>query len=86
MKPSHVIGKNTVVSMQSGLVNGYIGMVEHLVKLMKEEMMAQGQEEPFVVATGGFSRLIKSNTSVIDVVEANLTLEGLKIIYDKNTK
>ncbi len=86
IKPSQVIGKNTVVSMQSGLVNGYIGMVEHLVKLMKEEIMAGGQEEPFVVATGGFSRLIKSNTSVIDVVEPNLTLEGLKIIYDKNKK
>lgn len=86
MKPKKVIGKNTVVSMQSGLVNGYIGMIEHMVRLMKEEMMAEGQEEPYVVATGGFSRLMKNNTSVIDAVESNLTLEGLKIIYDKNKK
>ncbi len=86
MRPKKVIGKNTVVSMQSGLVNGYIGMIEYMVRLMKEEMMADGQEEPFVVATGGFSRLMKNNTSVIDVVESNLTLEGLKLIYDKNKK
>lgn len=86
MKPEKVIGKNTVVSMQSGLVNGYIGMVEHLVKLMKVEMMAEGEDEPYVVATGGFSRLMKQNTDCIDVVEPNLTLEGLKMIYDKNKK
>jgi len=86
MKPEKVIGKNTVVSMQSGLVNGYIGMVEHLVKLMKVEMMADGEDEPYVVATGGFSRLMKQNTDCIDVVEPNLTLEGLKMIYDKNKK
>lgn len=86
MKPEKVIGKNTVVSMQSGLVHGYIGMVEHLVKLMKTEMMNDGEEEPLVVATGGFSRLIKSGTDVIDAIEPNLTLEGLKLIYDKNKK
>lgn len=86
MKPEKVIGKNTVVSMQSGLVNGYIGMVEHLVKLMKEEMLAEGDDEPYVVATGGFSRLMKQGTDCIDVVEPNLTLEGLKLIYDKNKK
>ena len=86
MKPEKVIGKNTVVSMQSGLVHGYIGLVEHLVKLMKKEMMADGEEEPFVVATGGFSRLMKQSTDCIDAVEPNLTLEGLKMIYDKNKK
>ncbi len=86
MKPDTVIGKNTVVSMQSGLVHGYIGLVEHLVKLMKKEMMADGEEEPFVVATGGFSRLMKQSTDCIDAVEPNLTLEGLKMIYDKNKK
>lgn len=86
MKPDTVIGKNTVVSMQSGLVHGYIGLVEHLVKLMKKEMMADGEEEPFVVATGGFSRLMKQSTDCIDALEPNLTLEGLKMIYDKNKK
>lgn len=86
MKPEKVIGKNTVVSMQSGMVHGYIGLVEHLVKLMKAEMVADGEDEPFVVATGGFSRLIHQNTDCIDAVEPNLTLEGLKLIYDKNKK
>lgn len=86
MKPDKVIGKNTVVSMQSGLVYGYIGMVELIVKMMKEEMIADGEDMPFVVATGGFSRLINSGTDCIDALEPNLTLEGLKLIYDKNKK
>ena len=86
LKPEKVIGKNTVVSMQSGLVNGYIGLVEHLVELMKAEMMDDGESEPFVVATGGLSRLINQSTDCIDALEPNLTLEGLKLIYDKNKK
>ncbi len=72
--------------MQSGLVHGYIGLVERLVKLMKIEMMEDGEEEPYVVATGGFSRLMKQSTDCIDALEPNLTLEGLKLIYDKNKK
>lgn len=86
MKPDKVIGKNTVVSMQAGLVYGYIGMVELIVRKMKEEMIADGEDDPIVIATGGFSRLIRSGTDCIDFLEPNLTLEGLKLIYDKNRK
>lgn len=86
MLPERVIGRNTVSSMQSGIVHGYIGMVEHLVRKMKDEMMANGEPEPLVVATGGLARMIAQGTSVINEIEPFLTLEGLKIIYDKNRK
>lgn len=85
-KPKHVIGKNTVNSMQSGMVYGYIGMVEYLVEKMSEEMVQKGYEKPRVIATGGLARLINSGTDIIEAIESNLTLKGLKIIYDKNRK
>lgn len=85
-KPKKVIGKNTVNSMQSGMVYGYIGMVEYLVEKMSEEMVQKGYEKPRVIATGGLARLINSGTDIIDAIESNLTLKGLKIIYDKNRK
>lgn len=84
--PEKAIGKNTVASMQSGIVFGYIGMIEYITKKIKAEMMEDGEEEPLVVATGGLSRMIYSGTDAIDVLEPNLTLEGLKLIYDKNKK
>lgn len=84
--PEKAIGKNTVASMQSGIVFGYIGMIEYITKKIKAEMMDDGEEEPLVVATGGLSRMIYSGTDAIDVLEPNLTLEGLKLIYDKNKK
>ena len=84
--PEKAIGKNTVASMQSGIVFGYIGMIEYITKKIKMEMMEDGEEEPLVVATGGLSRMIYSGTDAIDVLEPNLTLEGLKLIYDKNKK
>ncbi len=83
--PKNVICKNTVTSMQSGILFGYIGQVEYIVKKMKEEMKKSKQnEEPFVVATGGLANLIAKETDVIDKVDSELTLEGLKILYEKN--
>jgi len=84
--PEKVIGKNTVTSMQSGIVLGYIGSIEYIIKMMKKEMMEEGEEEPLVIATGGLSRMIYNGTDSIDLLEPGLTLEGLKIIYDKNRK
>jgi len=80
-KPDTVIGRNTATSMQSGLINGYIGLVNHIINKMKIEM-----KEPNirVVATGGFSRAIASETDVIDDININLPLEGLRILYEKN--
>ncbi len=69
--------------MQAGIIYGYIGKVEYIVKRMKKEMMDLGEKEPFVLATGGLAKLVYSETDVIDEVDRKLTLEGLKILYEK---
>jgi len=76
-----VLGRNTAVSMQSGIYNGYIGQVNHIVQKMKAEMK---EDNIKVIATGGFSRIIADGAPSIDEQNANLTLEGLRIIYEKN--
>lgn len=83
-RPDNVIGKNTISAMQSGLVFGYIGSVDYLVDKIKSELLSLGEEEPIVVATGGFAKLISEDAKSIDVVNPFLTLEGLRILYDKN--
>lgn len=76
-----VIGKNTAASMQSGIYFGYIGLVEKIVGRMKEEL---GGGKVHTVATGGLAPLICSGTKNIDVVDMMLTLDGLRILYQKN--
>ena len=83
-KPPTLICKNTVASMQAGIIYGYIGQVEYIINKMKKEMIELGEEEPYVIATGGLANLIFNNTEVIDEVSPLLTLEGLKLIYEKN--
>ncbi len=80
VKPKSVICRNTVTSMQSGIIYGFVGQVEGIVKRMKEEM----DQEAYVIATGGLANLIAQETSIINAVEHFLTLEGLRIIYDLN--
>lgn len=82
--PKNIICKNTISSMQAGILYGYIGQVEYIVKKTKKEMMDLGSEEPLVIATGGLAKLIAKETNVIDKVKSSLTLEGLRIIYEKN--
>ena len=84
--PGHVICKNTIESMQSGLVYGHMGMVEFIVNKMKEELMQYSStgKTPKVVATGGLATLIASGIDCIDCIDKLLTLEGLEIIYEKN--
>ncbi|MBH0158983.1 type III pantothenate kinase [Fictibacillus sp. 5RED26] len=79
-KPEGVIGKNTVNAMQAGILYGYVGQVEGIVKRMKE----QSEVEPKVIATGGLANLIAAESNVIDHVDPFLTLKGLLMIYDKN--
>lgn len=85
-KPSHVIGTNTVDSMLSGIVYGNVGEIDYLVKRMKDEMVQGGEDRNKikVVATGGLARLITEETSEINDVNGLLTLEGLRMIYEKN--
>ena len=82
--PKSLICKNTISSMQAGIIYGYIGQVEYIVRKMKNEMMDLGSDEPLVVATGGLANLIAKETDAIDKVDSSLTLEGLRIIYEKN--
>ena len=80
-KPKSILAKNTVASMQAGLVYGYIGQVEYIVKRIKEEMNIPDMK---VVATGGLMRVLQDGTDVIDVYDSNLTFKGLYYIYDRN--
>jgi type III pantothenate kinase len=80
-KPKKVIGRNTVHAMQAGIIFGYAGQVEGIVKRIKIEMNAP---ELKVVSTGGLASLIAGETDCIDEINPMLTLEGLRIIYDRN--
>ncbi|MBP2026291.1 type III pantothenate kinase [Acetoanaerobium pronyense] len=80
-KPRGVIGKNTTWAMQSGIVFGYAGLVDNIVKMMIKEL---GEEDVKVVATGGLATLICAETSTVSIVDKFLTLEGLRIIYERN--
>lgn len=79
--PKKVIGTNTVHSMQSGVIYGYIGLVEGILKRMKDEV---GEEDIKIVATGGFANFLKKATNVFDITDSHLTLKGLKLIFEKN--
>ena len=80
-KPASILAKNTVTSMQAGLVYGYIGQTEYIIKKIKEEMK---DDRIKVVATGGLGRIISDETKYIDIYDPLLLLKGLKIIHDKN--
>lgn len=80
-KPKKVIGRNTVHAMQAGIIFGYAGQVEGIVRRIKQEMNVPVLK---VIATGGLAPLIAGETDCIDEVNPMLTLEGLRIIYDRN--
>lgn len=79
-RPEHLISKNTISSMQAGIVYGYIGQTEYIIDKIKEEY----NENLKVISTGGLGKIIANQTDRIDIYDNNLTFKGLKIIYDKN--
>ena len=81
VRPEKAIGKSTITNMQSGIINGYIGMVEYIVKKLKSEMPYDSVK---VIATGGLSEIVSADSDVIDVVDRTLTLRGLNILYKMN--
>lgn len=83
VKPEKVIGKSTVTSIQSGIVYGYIGMIDYIIEKMIFEMETD-KSEVNIIATGGFSSLIVSESKYIEKIDKMLTLEGLRIIYERN--
>lgn len=79
-RPRSAIGRNTVAAMQSGILFGYVGLVEGMVARFKKELGDHAK----VIGTGGYAELIARETDVIDAVDVNLALQGLRIIYDLN--
>ena len=79
--PPTVLGRNTVEQIQAGVVGGYVGNIEYLVRQVMEEMHCDGIK---VIATGGLARMIAEQTDQITIVDSLLTLDGLRMIYDKN--
>ncbi|MBI3744585.1 MAG: type III pantothenate kinase, partial [Chloroflexi bacterium] len=81
-RPKHAIGRNTVASMQSGLFYGYVGLIEGMVARFQKELGGGAK----VVATGGLARHIAQDTTVIDVVNYDLVLIGLRLLHEQNEK
>ena len=82
-KPRSILAQETISSMQAGLMYGQIGQTEYIIQKVKEET---GMKDLKVVATGGLGRTIADETDSIDVYDSSLTLDGLRIIYEKNSR
>lgn len=80
-KPKTILAKDTITSMQAGLVYGYIGQTKYIIEKVKEEA---GLQEVKVVATGGLGKIIADEVAEIDYYDSELTLKGLYLIYQKN--
>ena len=82
-KPDTILARETITSMQAGLVFGQIGQTEYIIRRVKQE---SGYDNLKVVATGGLGRIIAEETDLIQEYNNSLTLEGLRIIYEKNKR
>ncbi len=82
-KPPTILAKDTVTSMQEGLVYGYIGQTEYIIDKIKEEA---GISDIKTVATGGLGKIIADETDKINVYDSSLTMQGLRLIYNKSKR
>jgi type III pantothenate kinase len=80
-RPQNVIGSSTIAAMQSGLYHGYAGLVDGILRKMLTEL----EGSPRVIATGGLARLIATGSEFIEFVDETLTLEGLRLVYERST-
>ena len=81
-RPKTAIGKNTVTAIQSGTLLGYVGLIEGMVTRFKNELGGTAR----VIGTGGWAALIAKETNVFDHVDADLTLKGLRLLYEMNAR
>jgi len=81
-RPQKVIGSSTIEAMQSGLYYGYTGLIDGVL----ERMIAEMQVKPRVIATGGVAHLLAGASKFIEVIDETLTLDGLRIVYDKQNR
>ena len=82
LKPQNIIGTSTIAGMQAGIIYGYVGQVDYIIRRLKKEM----DGNPKVIATGGLAKMVAQETQEIDEINSLLTLIGLEIIYRKNAK
>ena len=80
-KPESILGRNTISGIQSGVVYGYIGLVEYIIKTMKKEL---NDPDAYVIATGGLGRVIANETEEIDIYDPDIAYKGMSILYEKN--
>lgn len=81
VRPESVISRTTVTNLQSGVINGYIGQIDYLVRKFREELKAP---DALVVATGGMAVIVAEENGIIDKLDGILTLKGLRILYERN--
>ena len=83
-KPARVVGTNTIAHLQSGLYYGYIGLVDGILERMLQETRNPEGPAPKIIATGGLARLIADDSRYIETIDDMLTLDGLRLIYERN--
>jgi type III pantothenate kinase len=83
-KPAKVVGTNTIAHIQSGLYYGYIGLVDGILERMLNETRTPDSPPPKIIATGGLARLVANDSRFIETIDDMLTLDGLRLIYERN--